>query len=89
MPLLHWVPFSSKVDYYNRLKRFTLKAGAGSSNRLHTSRFCQIFFLDTRETLDYLDWIILFMEPPTITPGNSEESPQKEHMAPDSVTGTC
>ena len=44
MPLLHWMTFSSKVDYYNRLKRFTIKAGAGSSNRLYTSRFCKILF---------------------------------------------
>ena len=80
MPLLHWMLFSSKLDYYNRLKRFTLKAGAGSSNRLNTmSRFCKICSLDTGlSKIENSDWTILFMEPPTITRGNSEKLPLKE-----------
>ena len=75
MPLLHWMLFSSKLDYYNRLKRFTLRAGAGSSNRLDTmSRFCKICSLDTGlSKIENSDWTILFMEPPTLTRGKSEK----------------
>ena len=67
--------FSSKLDYYNRLKRFTLRAGAGSSNRLDTmSRFCKICSLDTGlSKIENSDWTILFMEPPTLTRGKSEK----------------
>ena len=80
MPLLHWVPFSSKVDYYNRLKRFTLKAGAGSSNRLSTSRFVRFYFLSGHSKIQNSDWTIWCMEPPTRTRGNFEELALKEQM---------
>ena len=74
------MPFSSKVDYYNRLKRFTLKAGAGSSNRLYTSRFVRFYLLSGHSKIQNSDWTIWCMEPPTRTRENFEEQPLKEQM---------